>query len=126
MAPPSVRYIVDDVTAAVDFYTGLLGFEAVADQSPAFAIVARDGLRLLLSAPRGPGGAARPMPDGSVPEPGGWNRIQMEVADVAAEAARLRESGARFRGDLVTGRGGIQILLEDPSGNLVELFQPAG
>lgn len=119
----SVRYIVDDVTAATDFYTRLLGFGLQAAPAPGFAIVTRDGLRLLLSSPTGPGGAAQPMPDGRVPEPGGWNRIQLQVDDLAAEVNRLREAGATFRNDITVGRGGSQILLNDPAGNPIELFQ---
>jgi catechol 2,3-dioxygenase-like lactoylglutathione lyase family enzyme len=121
----SVRYIVDDVDAAVAFYSDLLGFAVEAQPGPGFAIVSRGQLRLMLSAPGGPGGAAQAMPDGSVPEPGGWNRIQLEVEDLAAVVEELREAGARFRNDIVTGRGGSQILLEDPAGNPIEVFQPA-
>lgn len=125
MSQVSVRYIVDDVDAAVSFYTTLLGFALEARPAPGFALVSRDGLRLLLNSPAGPGGAAQPMPDGRRPEPGGWNRIQLSVADLAAEVERLRTAGARFRNDIVRGRGGDQILLDDPAGNPVELFQPA-
>jgi catechol 2,3-dioxygenase-like lactoylglutathione lyase family enzyme len=121
----AVRYIVDDVDAAVAFYSDLLGFAVEAQPGPGFAIVSRGGLRLMLNAPGGPGGAAQPMPDGSVPEPGGWNRIQLEVEDLAAVVEELREAGASFRNDIVTGRGGKQILLEDPAGNPIELFEPA-
>jgi catechol 2,3-dioxygenase-like lactoylglutathione lyase family enzyme len=121
----SVRYIVDDVDAAVAFYAGQLGFDEEARPGPGFAMLSRRGLRLLLNAPGGPGGAAQPMPDGSVPEPGGWNRIQLEVEDIVAVVEELREGGARFRNDIVTGRGGKQILLEDPAGNPIELFEPA-
>ncbi|WP_433334853.1 VOC family protein [Spirillospora sp. CA-294931] len=120
----SVRYFADDVTAAADFYTGLLGFTLQASPAPGFAIVARDGLKLLLSSPTGPGGAAQPMPDGSTPRPGGWNRIQLPVDDLAAEVERLRAAGARFRNEITVGRGGSQILLDDPAGNPIELFQP--
>jgi catechol 2,3-dioxygenase-like lactoylglutathione lyase family enzyme len=120
-----VRYIVDDVDAAVAFYTEQLGFTEEARPGPGFAMLSRGGLRLLVNAPGGPGGAAQAMPDGSVPEPGGWNRIQLEVEDIAAVVEELRENGARFRNDIVTGRGGKQILLEDPAGNPIELFQPA-
>jgi catechol 2,3-dioxygenase-like lactoylglutathione lyase family enzyme len=119
----SVRYMVDDVQEAIDFYTGLLGFGVLSQAGPAFADVARGNLRLLLSGPAS--SAGRPMPDGAVPGPGGWNRIHFVVDDVEAEIARLRGLGARFRNDVVTGPGGKQILLEDPSGNVVELFQPA-
>ena len=120
----SVRYIVDDVDAAVTFYTELLGFEVVMRPAAPFAMLARGDLRLLLNAPTGPGGAAQPMPDGRVPEPGGWNRFQIEVADLDAEVRRLRAGGATFRNEIVAGRGGRQILFEDPAGNCVELFEP--
>jgi catechol 2,3-dioxygenase-like lactoylglutathione lyase family enzyme len=125
MPPVSVRYIVDDVDTAVAFYEGRLGFDVEARPGPGFAIVSRGPLRLLLSTPTGPGGAAQAMPDGRVPEPGGWNRIQLEVDDLDALVEELREAGATFRNDIVTGRGGKQILLDDPSGNPIELFQPA-
>jgi catechol 2,3-dioxygenase-like lactoylglutathione lyase family enzyme len=118
----SVRYMVDDVGEAVEFYTRLLGFE-VLNQFPPFADVARGRLRLLLSGPAS--SAGRPMPDGAKPGPGGWNRIHLIVEDIEAEVARLRAAGARFRNDVLSGPGGKQILLEDPSGNVVELFQPA-
>jgi catechol 2,3-dioxygenase-like lactoylglutathione lyase family enzyme len=120
----SVRYMVDDVQASIDFYTKHLGFEVRMSAAPAFADVARGNLRLLLSGPAS--SAGRPMPDGAKPGPGGWNRIHFIVDDIAAEVARLREAGLEFRNDVVTGPGGSQILLEDPSGNFVELFQPAG
>jgi catechol 2,3-dioxygenase-like lactoylglutathione lyase family enzyme len=120
----SVRYMVDDVDAAIDFYTRHLGFTLRMSAAPAFADVARGRLRLLLSGPRS--SAGRPMPDGTVPEPGGWNRIHLIVSDIAAEVERLRTAGLTFRNDIVKGPGGQQILLEDPSGNVVELFQPAG
>lgn len=120
----NVRYMVDDVDTAIAFYTEHLGFELRTSHAPAFADVTRGNLRLLLSGPAS--SAGRPMPDGSTPGPGGWNRIHLIVADIAAEVARLRDAGARFRNDIVTGPGGAQILLEDPSGNVVELFQPAG
>jgi len=119
----SVRYIVDDVRVAVGFYTSHLGFDVELDASPGFAAVSRDSLRLLLSAAAGPGGASQPMPDGRRPEPGGWNRIQLAVDDLAAELDRLRNTGVRLRGDIVVGRGGRQILIDDPAGNPVELFQ---
>jgi catechol 2,3-dioxygenase-like lactoylglutathione lyase family enzyme len=119
----SVRYIVDDVRVAVGFYTTHLGFDVELDASPGFAAVSRDGLRLLLSAAVGPGGASQAMPDGRRPEPGGWNRIQLAVDDLEAELDRLREAGVRLRSDLVVGRGGRQILIDDPAGNPVELFQ---
>jgi catechol 2,3-dioxygenase-like lactoylglutathione lyase family enzyme len=120
----SVRYMVDDVDAAIDFYTRHLGFTLRMSAAPAFADVARGRLRLLLSGPRS--SAGRPMPDGTVPEPGGWHRIHLIVTDIAAEVDRLRAAGLTFRNDIVKGPGGQQILLEDPSGNVVELFQPAG
>jgi catechol 2,3-dioxygenase-like lactoylglutathione lyase family enzyme len=120
----SVRYIVDDVDAALAFYTGSLGFAVDMHPGPGFAALSRDGLRLLLSAPGGPGGSAQPMPDGRVPEPGGWNRIQLLVKDLDAVVADLRSSGVRFRNDIVEGRGGRQVLVDDPAGNPVELFQP--
>ena len=120
----SVRYMVDDVDAAVDFYTRHFGFELRSSAAPAFADVTRGRLRLLLSGPAS--SAGRPMPDGRTPGPGGWNRIHLIVADLTTEVDRLREAGLHFRNDVVTGPGGSQILLEDPSGNFVELFQPAG
>lgn len=118
----SVRYMVDNVGEAVDFYTKFLDFK-VLNNFPAFADVARGKLRLLLSGPNS--SAGRPMPDGAKPGPGGWNRIHLIVDDIDAEVARLREAGAAFRNDIVAGPGGKQILLQDPSGNVVELFQPA-
>ena len=120
----SVRYMVDDVDAAIEFYTKHLDFEVNTSAAPAFADVTRGNLRLLLSGPAS--SAGRPMPDGTKPGPGGWNRIHLIVTDIATEVARLRDAGASFRNDIVTGPGGSQILLEDPSGNVVELFQPAG
>ena len=119
----SVRYMVDDVAAAVDFYTSHLGFTSRMSAAPAFADVVRGRLRLLLSGPTS--SAGRAMPDGAQPAPGGWNRIHLIVEDIAAEVARLRAAGVTFRNDIVTGPGGQQILLQDPSGNVVELFQPA-
>jgi catechol 2,3-dioxygenase-like lactoylglutathione lyase family enzyme len=121
----NVRYIVDDVDDTIGFYGERLGFEVVAHPAPGFAILSRGDLRLMVNAPGGGGGAVQPMPDGRVPEPGGWNRIQLEVADLAGEVDSLREAGARFRNEIVTGRGGKQILLDDPSGNPIELFEPA-
>jgi catechol 2,3-dioxygenase-like lactoylglutathione lyase family enzyme len=118
----SVRYMVDDVEASVAFYTKFLGFE-VLSKFPPFADVARGKLRLLLSGPAS--SAGRPMPDGTKPVPGGWNRIHLLVEDIEAEVARLRAAGAPFRNDIVEGPGGKQILLQDPSGNVIELFQPA-
>jgi catechol 2,3-dioxygenase-like lactoylglutathione lyase family enzyme len=114
--------MVNDVKASIAFYTTFLGFTLISDQSPAFADVKRGDLRLLLA---GPGSSAgRPMPDGRQPEPGGWNRVLLVVDDIAGEVARLRAAGASFRNDVVRGPGGAQILLEDPSGNVIELFQP--
>jgi catechol 2,3-dioxygenase-like lactoylglutathione lyase family enzyme len=118
----SVRYIVDDVDAAVAFYTTHLGFEVRMRPAPGFAMLARETLTLLLNAP-GAGGGGQTLPDGSVPAPGGWNRFQIEVDDLDATVARLREAGAAFRSDVLVGRGGRQALLQDPAGNLVELFQ---
>jgi catechol 2,3-dioxygenase-like lactoylglutathione lyase family enzyme len=125
MTEVSVRYIVDDVGAATAFYRERLAFEVEAQPGPGFAILARGCLRLLLSEPTGAGGAAQAMLDGRRPEPGGWNRIQIQVDDLSAEVDALRRAGARFRNELVRGRGGAQILLEDPSGNPIELFEPA-
>jgi catechol 2,3-dioxygenase-like lactoylglutathione lyase family enzyme len=124
MAPVNVRYIVNDVNAAIVFYTTQLGFGVERQPAPGFAILSRGELRLLLSASTGPGGAAQPMPDGRKPEPGGWNRIQLEVDDLASKVESLRKAGARFRNDIVTGFGGKQILLDDPAGNPIELFEP--
>lgn len=120
----SVRYMVDDVEEAIVFYTKLLDFEVLTHPGPPFADLRRGNLRLLLSGPES--SAGRPMPDGAKPGPGGWNRIHLIVDDIDTEVSRLREVGARFRNDIVEGPGGKQILLEDPSGNIVELFQPAG
>ena len=125
MATVSVRYIVDDVEAALAFYRDRLGFRVEFHPGPGFAMLSRGPLRLLLSAAGGSGGAAQAMPDGRKPQPGGWNRIQLEVEDLAHEVERLRTAGSRFRGDIVLGNGGKQILLEDPAGNPVELFEPA-
>ena len=119
----NVRYMVDDVDEAIAFYSKLLGFELLTSASPAFADVKRGNLRLLLAGPQS--SAGRPMPDGRKPGPGGWNRIHFIVDDIDADVRRLRDAGATFRNDIVTGPGGKQILLEDPSGNVVELFQPA-
>jgi catechol 2,3-dioxygenase-like lactoylglutathione lyase family enzyme len=119
----NVRYMVDDVQAAVDFYTSHLGFTVRSSAVPAFADVTRGNLRLLLAGPAS--SAGRPMPDGRRPEPGGWNRIHLIVADLASEVTRLRAEGVSFRNNIVTGPGGKQILTEDPAGNGVELFQPA-
>lgn len=119
----NVRYMVDDVDDSVAFYTKQLGFNLLSSASPAFADVTRGNLRLLLAGPRS--SAGRPMPDGRKPGPGGWNRIHFIVDDIESEVARLRDAGVMFRNDIVTGPGGKQILLEDPSGNVIELFQPA-
>ena len=124
MATVNVRYIVDDVEAAAAFYGDQLDFEVEAQPGPGFAILARGDLRLLLSQPGGPGGAAQPMADGRVPEPGGWNRIQLEVNDLESMVERLREAGVHFRNEIVEGRGGKQILADDPAGNPIELFEP--
>lgn len=119
----SVRYMVDDVEAAVGFYTKILDFEILNNFPPAFADVSRGNLRLLLSGPAS--SAGRPMPDGAKPGPGGWNRIHLIVDDIEAEVARLRDAGAPFRNNILEGPGGKQVLLQDPSGNVIELFQPA-
>ena len=119
----SVRYMVSDVEESIDFYTRHLGFTLRHSALPAFADVVRGRLRLLLAGPKS--SAGRPMPDGRKPEPGGWNRIHLIVDDIVAEEARLRSAGLSFRNDIVSGPGGQQILLEDPSGNAIELFQPA-
>ncbi len=121
----SVRYLVDDVEEAVAFYRDHLGFEVQFHPGPGFASLVRDELRLLLNATGGAGGASQAMPDGRVPAPGGWNRIQLEVGDLPAAVTQLRASGVRFRNEVVVGNGGRQVLAEDPSGNLVELFEPA-
>lgn len=120
----NIRYMVDDVDSAVDFYIQNFGFELKSKQAPAFADVMRGNLRLLLSGPSS--SAGRPMPDGTKPQPGGWNRIEMVVGDIDSEVSRLRAHGVHFRNEVVMGPGGKQILAEDPSGNLIELFQPAG
>jgi catechol 2,3-dioxygenase-like lactoylglutathione lyase family enzyme len=118
-----VRYMVDDVEAAVGFYTGLFGFELSWSAAPAFAAIRRGPLAMLLSGPTS--SAGRPMPDGRMPGPGGWNRIHFIVEDIHAEVARLRGSGVAFRNDVISGPGGSQIVLDDPSGNPIELFQPS-
>lgn len=119
----NVRYMVGDVAAAVDWYVSHLGFAVELNAAPAFASVSRGALRLLLSGAAS--SAGRPMPDGRQPEAGGWNRFQVVVADIAAEVARLKREGVRFRNEILSGPGGSQILAEDPSGNVVEIFQPA-
>ena len=125
MATVSVRYIVDDVDAAIAFYCQHLGFEEQMHPAPAFAMLTRGDLRLVLSAPgAGPGGGGQAMPDGTMPTPGGWNRFSLEVTDLAATMDRLRDAGVHFRSDLITGVGGKQALIDDPSGNPVELFEP--
>ena len=124
MATVSVRYIVHDVDAAIDFYSKNLGFTEVMHPAPTFAMLARGDLRLVLSAAGGGPGGGQAMPDGRVPEPGGWNRFSIEVPDLAAKVEELRKHGASFRNEIVTGVGGNQILLDDPSGNPVELFEP--
>ena len=124
MATVQVRYIVHDVDAAIKFYCGNLGFKEVMHPAPAFAMLTRGDLRLVLSAPNPAAGGGQSMPDGTKQEPGGWNRFAVEVSDIAATVDTLRKAGVRFRNDIVTGVGGKQILLEDPSGNLVELFEP--
>ena len=124
MASVSVRYIVDDVDAAIEFYCGHLGFEEVMHPAPAFAMLTRGDLRLVLSAPGGGAGGGQAMSDGTLPTPGGWNRFAIEVDDLDASVERLRGAGVPFRGEPVTGVGGRQVLVEDPSGNPVEIFQP--
>lgn len=124
MATVSVRYIVDDVDTAIAFYCGHLGFEERMHPAPTFAMLTRGDLRLVLSAPSGAGGGGQAMPDGTSPEPGGWNRIMLELEDLATSVVALRHAGVHFRNDIVTGVGGKQILLDDPSGNPIELFEP--
>jgi len=119
-----VRYIVDDVDAAIAFYCTHLGFREIMHPAPEFALLVRDDLRLALSRPGGGPGGGQAMPDGTLPRPGGWNRISLEVADAEADARRLRAAGVRLRNEVVTGVGGKQVLVEDPSGNPVELFEP--
>ena len=120
-----VRYIVNDVDAAIAFYTRHLGFRVSAQSGPYFAILDRDNFQLVLSPPRGPGGGSQPMPDGRRPEPGGWNRIIVQSSNLEGDVGVMKKAGVEFRNDIVTGPGGRQILVEDPSGNPVELFEPA-
>jgi catechol 2,3-dioxygenase-like lactoylglutathione lyase family enzyme len=124
MSTVQVRYIVNDVDAAIAFYTHQLGFKLEMHPAPAFAMLSRRDLRLVLSAPNPAGGGGQPMPDGRQQEPGGWNRFAIEVDDLSAMVTRLRQAGASFRNEIVTGVGGKQIIVEDPSGNPVELFEP--
>ena len=120
-----VRYIVDDVDAAIAFYTMHLGFRVEAQSGPYFAILARENLQVVLSPPHGPGGGSQPMADGTRPEPGGWNRIIVKTSTLDADVQALKKAGVEFRNDVVSGPGGRQVLVQDPSGNLVELFEPA-
>lgn len=124
MATVQVRYIVHDVDAAIPFYTEQLGFKLDMHPAPPFAMLSRGDLRLVLSAPNPMGGGGQSMPDGTRPQPGGWNRFAIEVADLSAEVEKLKRAGVRFRNEIVTGVGGKQILAEDPSGNPIELFEP--
>jgi catechol 2,3-dioxygenase-like lactoylglutathione lyase family enzyme len=124
MAPVTVRYIVDDVDAAIDFYCRHLGFREQMHPAPTFAMLLRGDLRLVLSAPSGRGGGGQSMPDGTPPSPGGWNRFSLEIPDLDGTVRALRAAGVSFRNEIVTGVGGRQILVEDPSGNPVELFEP--
>src|SRR5262249_14510651 len=124
MATVSVRYIVDDVDAAIEVYCGNLGFQEVMHPAPTFAMLSRGDLRLALRRPGGGRGGGAAMPDGTLPAPGGWNRFQLEVTDLESLVSQLRAAGARFRNEIVAGVGGKQILVEDPSGNPVELFEP--
>lgn len=123
MSKVNVRYIVNDVDAAIPFYTDVLGFKLEMHPAPGFASLSHGDLQLLLNRP-GAGGAGQAMPDGQTPAPGGWNRIQIEVADLEATVEKLTSAGARFRNKILTGNGGKQVLIEDPSGNPIELFQP--
>lgn len=123
MGNVSIRYIVDDVETAIAFYTQHLGFSVELHPAPGFAMLSRGDLRLLLNAP-GAGGAGQAMPDGRRPEPGGWNRIQLQVEDLSSKVQNLRNAGIHFRNDIVTGQGGKQILIDDPAGNPIELFEP--
>lgn len=121
-----IRYIVRDVDTAIAFYTGHLGFKVDMHPGPGFAALSRGDLQLLLNTPAGRGGAAQAMPDGQAPEPGGWNRIQLRTKDLAADVEEMRKAGVHFRNEIVNGNGGRQILLDDPSGNAIELFEPYG
>ncbi len=123
MGTVSVRYIVHDVEAAIEFYTRHLGFQMLMHPAPAFAMLTRGDLRLVVNSPAGTGGGAQAMPDGRRPEPGGWNRIQLEVTDLPRVVEKLRKEGVRFRSDIITGIGARQILVDDPSGNPIELFE---
>lgn len=123
--PVSVRYIVDDVDAAIPFYTDMLDFKVDMHFGSGFASLIRGDLRLLLNKPGGGGGAGQSMPDGRAPTPGGWLRFQIEVSDIEATVAKLKAAGAIFRSEIITGQGGKQVLVDDPSGNPIELFQPA-
>jgi catechol 2,3-dioxygenase-like lactoylglutathione lyase family enzyme len=125
MASVSVRYIVNDVDAAIGFYCQQLGFREDMHPAPSFAMLSKGDLRLVLSAPSGQGGGGQAMPDGTVPSPGGWNRFALEIADLDGTVERLRAAGVQFRNDVVTGVGGRQIIADDPSGNPVELFEPS-
>lgn len=120
-----VRYIVTDVDSSIDFYTRHFGFRVAAQSGPYFAILEKDNLQIVLSPPKGPGGGSQPTPDGRRPEPGGWNRVIVKSAKLDDEVATLRKAGVHFRSDVITGPGGRQILVDDPSGNLVEIFEPA-
>jgi catechol 2,3-dioxygenase-like lactoylglutathione lyase family enzyme len=124
VSPVSVRYIVHDVDAAIAFYTQRLGFEVAMHPAPGFAMLSKGDLRLLVNTPLGGGGAGQAMPDGQVPQPGGWNRIQLEVQDLASLVESLQKHGEQFRSEIIVGNGGKQILLNDPSGNAIELFEP--
>jgi catechol 2,3-dioxygenase-like lactoylglutathione lyase family enzyme len=123
--PIMVRYIVNDVDKAIAFYSQHLSFQVAKQSGPDFALLTRDGFQLVLSPPKGPGGGSQPMPDGRRPEPGGWNRLILQSANLEADVDALKKADLRFRNEIVAGPGGRQILLEDPSGNLVELFEPA-
>jgi predicted enzyme related to lactoylglutathione lyase len=122
---PRVRYMVNDLASAITFYTQHLGFQVARESRPYFAMLSRGSLQLVLSTPFGPGGAAKPMSDGRMAEPGGWNRMIIDVDDLASEIARMKEAGLHFRNEIVSGPGGSEVILDDPSGNPVELFQAA-